>query len=648
MKHVLKLVIFAVLTLIVSCQTDYSGTETVNKAPVLEFSSYDSTKLYLTKKKTRVSWYANDMDGVKMTYYYVVTPDSTVNSSNLLDRYPFGSSFWKTTTNSYADVSFLVDGSNLKKIYFADPDPNNPPVEYTRSKIFIYSQDENGNRSKVIHREYWRTNTRPAYPKVECPSFNWTALLTYKFGTFQSTALPRLFLPEQTIFWQPVGFRWRTTDADGGDVALEFKWEVRKLKAQPGSINITGVNSTDSATVTGLADTLISESQWSETNVELGVTSQLLDGPGYYKFIVRVKDDAGQESTYATTSFFEAFNPEFNKGIMVLDRTLEEADLPGSGLQKGYPHHDSVTVFYKALLDSAGYHPAVANDPEPLKSYSYRRVNNGTIYQTKELTQYRMIYLVSDSRDSKENLFTTIIEGGFGSSLDLYTQMGGKVFVTGSNMVIGVPNDNGIYYEPVRRTDLSSLVTSKFGLASYTTGEGYEGTVSSNWHNYDFIGTKSFTHTPDLVDMKVSPQKINKWWTKRNSSGSIDFIIKGNGIFLPGVSTISSANGEIIFGYKSVYNDPVLSANTALVTAGGPAGQPTKPVLDRNQFDGLPPGANSAIGNRFIAPFDAFRTAYIGLPLYFMDDSEGAVTHNFKAMLKWFELNKNPLDNQKK
>lgn len=637
------------LVVLVSCQTDYSGTEKQNQAPQIDFSSYDSTKLYLTKKKIRVSWYANDIDGTRMTYYYVVTPDSTVTGENLLTHFPYGSSAWKSTTNSYAEVSFLVDGQNLKEIGFENPDTH-VITKYVRSKIFIYGMDENSNKTRIITRAYWRTNTRPQMPKVECPSFNWTASATppMLFRPYQATALPRLFLPAATNYWQPIGFRWRSQDDDGADVALEFKWSIRKINAVPGSISPADL--LDSAKIANMypetTDILITESSWSESNVELQVNSTLLDGSGYYKLVVQVRDDAGQESHNKVANVFEAFNPTFNKGILVLDRTLESTSpsFPGYGLQKGYPHQDTVAVFYKKLLTSAGFHPETADTTNQLRSYAYRIVNDSTTFLTKELTQYRLILLYSDSRDAKDKLFTTIIEGGFGSSLDLFTQMGGKVFVVGKNMILNNPITAN-YDTPTRFTELNDFVSNKFGLATYTCGEGYEETPGINWHNYDFAGAKSFSHTPDLVDMKVNKTAINKYWVRKNAAN--DYIIKGGGAFIPGIATISARAGEIIFGYESVYDNEAMQNDSALITAGSPT-SPKKPVLNRNEYNGVQTGTYSALGNRYIAPFDAFRSAYIGLPLYFMDDSEGAVTHNFRAMINWFELGKNPLDNQKK
>lgn len=647
MKHIFKLLMFTMLVVLVSCQTDYSGTEKMNQAPQIDFSSYDSTKLYLTKKKTRISWYANDVDGTKMTYYYVVTPDSTITGENLLIHFPYGSSSWKSTTNSFADVSFLVDGQNLKEVNFENPD-NHVITKYVRSKIFIYGLDENSNKTRIITRTYWRTNTRPQMPKVECPSFNWTASATppMLFRPYQATPLPRLFLPAATNFWQPIGFRWRSQDDDGADVALEFKWSIRKINALPGAIDPTTLLDGDTMSVLypENTDRLITESDWSESNVELQVFSTMLDGPGYYKLVIKVRDDAGQESVDKVINVFEAFNPTFNKGILVLDRTLGVADLPGYGLQKGYPHQDSVAVVYKKLLESAGLHPSTSDTTNQLRSYDFRVVNDTTIFLTKELTQYRLILLYSDSRDKKDDMFSTILEGGFGSSLDLYTQMGGKVFVVGKNMILNKPITTN-YDTPNRFTDLNDFVANKFGLATYTCGEGYQEKPGTDWHNYDFAGAKSFAHTPDLIDMKVDKSRINLWWKRQNASN--DYVIKGGGAFIPGIATVSARAGEIIFGYESVYDNADMQNDPALITAGA-TGYPTKPVLNRNEFNGVQAGTYSALGNRYIAPFDAFRSAYIGLPLYFMDDSEGAVTHNFIAMIDWFELGKNPLDNQKK
>jgi len=66
------------------------------------------------------------------------------------------------------------------------------------------------------------------------------------------------------------------------------------------------------------------------------------------------------------------------------------------------------------------------------------------------------------------------------------------------------------------------------------------------------------------------------------------------------------------------------------------------PVLNRNDYDGLQPGVNSAVGTRYIPLSNAFRTAYIGVPLFFMDNTTGVVDYNIKKMIKWFDLTQVP------
>jgi len=57
---------------------------------------------------------------------------------------------------------------------------------------------------------------------------------------------------------------------------------------------------------------------------------------------------------------------------------------------------------------------------------------------------------------------------------------------------------------------------------------------------------------------------------------------------------------------------------------------------------------SGTVATRYIADGDQYRTAFFGLPTFFLDNSSNQVSDMFKAMIDWFDLEKDPTDNWKK
>jgi len=640
----LKLLVVPFLTLLVlmGCQTDFDGQIKPNQNPDLAFNTYNADQMYLTKRKIRVGWHCNDQDGMKTKFYYAVSANMNVNGTNALDSIPV--SKWKTTDKSYADIAFPYDGDSTRS--FLNP-VDSTYIKYVLSRVYLYAVDEDGNKTSVISREFWRTNTKPSRPRVECPAFLWDAahlppVTAFVFADYQATILPRVFLQAQTSFWNPVVFRWSSEDEDSDisdKVILEYKWELRKI-----TFNgvMTEAQLTDSSFVQALPSELVMNSgDWDN-----GLTSVSLDdevfnaGEGYFKFTVRVKDDGNEGSASPCVSVFEAFRPVFNKGILLYNTTslIEDGMTPQSTIT-GNPDKEAVKLFYKNMMTACGYSET---STDPLKQYEY--YDAAAVPNLKKLSQYRLVISVDDDRLNKASTFNDDKEYYFGAQIREYLNMGGKIMVSGWNRFYDAGGTE--YNPPVKYTALKSLVKDYFGLAAVTTGEGYQAKKGNYFKDYDFIGLNVFDHVQDsLKSMTVDSTIINDYWVKATTANY--YKIKGNGIFLPSVTTIKAQNGEIIFGYKSLYNDPVLSQNSDLNTAGGWLNgtedlTTLHPVLDRNDFDGLQSGVNSAVATRYIPVTDNFRSAYIGLPLFFMNNSNGDVYFNMKKMVKWFDLTQVP------
>ena len=67
MKKILMMIpVIAVSLQFFSCSTDYEGTKPENQVPVINI--YDTNDI-TSSKTTKIQWYGNDSDGMKMKYY---------------------------------------------------------------------------------------------------------------------------------------------------------------------------------------------------------------------------------------------------------------------------------------------------------------------------------------------------------------------------------------------------------------------------------------------------------------------------------------------------------------------------------------------------------------------------------------------------
>lgn len=646
----LKLLIVPFITLLVimGCQTDYNGNVIPNQSPDIAFNTYSDTAMYLTKKKVRIGWHCNDQDGLTTKFFYAVSSKMSINASNALDSIP--ASKWIMTSKSYADIAFPFDGDSIKT--YANPDTTKPDIKYVFSRVYVYAVDEDGNKTGMISRGFWRTNTKPERPRVECPSFLWDAehlppVTSFEFADFQPTIIPRVFLREKTNFWDPVVFRWTSDDADsevGDKVDLEFKWELRKIIT---SVDLTEDQMQNSSYILSLPDSLVLNSgDWNKERTSVTLDDEVFNaGIGYFKFIVRVRDDGNEESASPCVSFFEAFRPVFDKGILVIDRTN---DLAGNDLKMGNPSKTAVTNFFKSGMEYCGFSEDNSN---LLKRYEYYG-DNSKLPNMKKLAQYRLLILVDEDKKAKSDMFMDNTETQFGVSIRQYLLMGGKVLVTGNSPLVDITGTN--YVVPEKSVPKSKVMINNFGISAVTCGEGFEVTRGKFYKNYDFVGTKVFSHVQDsLFEMKVDPVKMNTYWKNFKvlpiSPTVSSYGIKANGIFLPGVSTIKVNAGEILMGYKSSYDDPQMANVDSLINAGGykngvanDSAQYRSIVLNRNRFDGLIEGQYSALATRYMPNNDLYRSAYIGLPLFFMDNANNVVYRNIRTMINWFDLTQIP------
>jgi hypothetical protein len=479
-----------------SCSTDYDGPAPENESPIINI--YETTDV-TSSKKTKIQWYGNDIDGNRLTYYYTVTTDTTLNTENVLAAMPLtgtnteGRKLWTSTQLTYAYISMP---------YGPYPDPTTTVFEidtvYTEpldgtfvtqrfkavySKFFVFGIDENDSTTEISSKIFRRTNRIPKHPMVYSSKLGQNGFDKYWMTVGPDSAYMVLEAP--TAFWKPFDFKWMGEDPDGQDVDLEFMWLLLERN------RVSGVDI--------IIDTVATSNGWSVNNLSKSFSKEIWDHnkQGQYAFKVFVRDDAFEESLNHATINFEVFAPEFDKGILFIDDTDPTLYQPTGSLYMGNPETSETTgtrAFYESLLDYAGFEPeSIATDP--MKGYKIKRFSKGEVFvgwdyeyelqdhdddpgtpdvqvlvdstavyrgvydpSVRELTQYRLVIIASDDRG---NLNGVDFAGeppytGYNTSLSSLLDVGGNLFIAGPSVLMGKlyasPNQLPInkYLEPFR------------------------------------------------------------------------------------------------------------------------------------------------------------------------------------------------------
>ncbi|HQO09333.1 MAG TPA: hypothetical protein PLK90_11155 [Clostridiales bacterium] len=575
-KLLLLLAISAVSFQFFSCSTDYSGSKPKNQEPVINV--YETSDI-TSSKKTKIQWYGNDIDGSKLTYFYTVTTDTVLNTSNVLTAMPLdglnneGKNYWTSTERTYAYISMPYGAypNNDTPVHWIDslyimtgedglPDSANFKAVY--SKFFVIGQDENGEFTSVSQKIFRRTNRIPKYPMIFSSKLGINGFDQYWMTVGSDSA--QMVLREATSFWKPFDFKWMGEDPDGTDVDLEFKWQLWERKLKGGDSII-----------------VVQSAGWSINNLSRSFDDEIFDHnrQGKYSFKVYVRDDAFEESENHATVNFEVFAPQFDKGILLIDDTEASLYPPPTVLYMGNPEGTKVRSYYETLLRYAGYKPE-NEATDSLMMYRIKKFNKGTefigydyiygdddgnpatpdviidstaVYRgvydpsIRELTKYRLVIIASDDR---ANLTGVDFAGtppytGYNSYLSNYLDVGGNVFILGSSALMGklyaAPDQLPInkYIAPFRQIfDANAPVIATvsagtkeffnkyFGIYSMIFPEQKtyfteNGTQLCPDHyladNYDFIGAGVYEHITDsnIKPLRIDSAKVNQAWWDR-------------------------------------------------------------------------------------------------------------------------------------
>ncbi|MCK4978936.1 MAG: hypothetical protein KAS62_01000, partial [Candidatus Delongbacteria bacterium] len=628
---------------------------------------YDTSDI-ISNSEFKVQWYGNSNDSTNLNYFYCVTTDTTLSNTSATTI--LSQPLWYNTLNNFADISFPMTKFN-SDILFIDSTTyidTVEAIEVTRkvvfSKFFIYGMDEYGAVSEVSSKVFGRINQKPKYPMVTSNKFDINGYNEYWFTIGPDSA--EIVLPNETSFWKPIDFRWMSEDPDGHDVKLEFKWELWALDGTGADIEIVDQSSS-----------------WSIDNLSVEFSSVLYhyNSEGKYSFRVWVRDDALEQAENHATVNFSVYAPQFDRGVLYLDDTDDSKFNSANYLEyTGNPDGAEVNAMYEQFLVDAGY---TLNNADPLLDYDvieFIEPLPGELYQPslKILSNYRMVVIASEDRTRS----TGINYAYYKEQLSDYMDIGGKVMIIGHSAILLNDLYVNSYEEPVRdvfdnptylNTDMCSFFYDYFGIYSYSTGESKTHFVSDMYaighplnpsdfyltENYDFVGVTKYDHITDvgIGALKVDSVQVNKFWKNyvTNLGPFTDVVfeltLKENGTVLTGVPTFEAFKGEIVLEYESIYDLPFeAGSDSTTVDPGGvihaldwynPAADATDnlkgPVLRKT----------GAVATRYISNGDIYRSAYIGFPLVFMDNTEGKVSDLFTAMIDWFDLEIDPADNWK-
>jgi len=317
----------------------------------------------------------------------------------------------------------------------------------------------------------------------------------------------------------------------------------------------------------------------------------------------------------------------------------------------------------------------------------------------RKLSEYRLVIIASDDRNNEKGVdFNGNADNvGYSDYLARYLDVGGKVFLVGSSVMMKkFPYNMEVddYVSPVRQvfdpyaaptTQVSSPTRSffsdYFGIYSMTFPEtktwfcqelwdigsqGQDATPEDYYFrdNYDFIGVTPYDHIsdPDIkLYLGIDSSKVNDCWVNfYQQLGPFNILfpmsLKENGSVLTGIPTMEAFKGETVYRYKSIYDLPKTTEDPDIVYDTDDYGtvehslKYIDPVLTDGDDGGYVTRRSGSIATRYISEGDIYRTAFFAFPLYFMDnrdkngDGVGDVTGMFKAMIDWFDLEIDPLN----
>lgn len=381
----------ATLAVLPGCDPfELDGTRVGNESPTLHWADVPQDSMAHSSNPL-LKWYGTDSDGQVMDYQFAVLLKETVDSfggpaeaaANITDN------MWTSLGNVTSAVIPL----------FASEDTS----EFVEQFVFLRCMDDSDPPaySSIIYLFLSRNNHPP------------TCSVVVPEG-------PRWCLPDTNEFWHGINVSWEGKDSlDYQGIQPDFIWNAR--------IYGPFVTEPDSAAPDTLPQHLYHVFTDPETGIDTVTFTQAsitnLE-TGWYILYVKNFDDAFVASIPAL-GFFEVYEPKWvnhpseTKDILVINHS-SFSTLTGN---LGTVWQDSVRIFYENILADAGFTSDRWDwtvDRNPPRSLLYN---------------YRMVII--DDIDWNQNMNASEDE------LELYMNVGGKLWITGRFCFSNVANQTG-------------------------------------------------------------------------------------------------------------------------------------------------------------------------------------------------------------
>jgi len=671
--------------------------------------TYPAVEIYdppseITDSEFRVQWYGNS-DESELSYRYCVSTDTTITDTGVLSA--LDSTLWNTTNLNYSLISFPMVPFNSETVFVDSTSYIIGDITVQKrivfSKFFIYCTDGFGAVSEVKSKVFGRSNNKPCFPRI----FS-SKLGVNGFSSSWQTVGPDsavLVLSHQTENWMPIDFKWTGQDPDGSSVKLEYRWELWERERINLNDNMITLVTSSEGWSSEYTSRSFSQEIWDhnqngqyafkvfvrddamEESVEHSTVNFQVFVPSFDKGIMLLDDNDPALYPPPETNYMIMGNPDPVQALNEYEQFLNYSGYYPEGIAS-----DSLSLYRVRKFEKGvefvywdyywGDHDGDPETPDILLDSTavYRAVYNPKL---EELVKYRLIIIVSDDRSSTNGIDFTGEPPyiGYNNVLSQYLDIGGKIFILGPSVLMGKmyssPDQLPVhqYKDPFTYVfdgteDSGQGVSGSseeffrdyFGISAMTFPEQKTAYIENVPNpalqyadykyadSYDFIGADPVD--VGFVGLKIDSVRVNDaFFDRLRTVMTYRYALKDNGTVFTGVPTMETFKGETVYGYKSIYDLPVTDYNDSLAYELSGADTlfhklywedvetgETGPVLHRT----------GTLASRYAEESGMYKTAFFGIPSFFMDNSADQVSDMFKAMVDWFDLSVDPSVNWKK
>ncbi|MDY0016401.1 MAG: hypothetical protein RBS89_01045 [Candidatus Delongbacteria bacterium] len=690
MKQAVSLLLFV---LIISCTTDYDGP-----APEEEITiGFASSDTILTNTAVTVDWGGMIGDTNDLFFFYCISTDTSVTAITAHDS--LSGDKWTMVKGTSASLYFPAVPLNSEEIFYKDTVVQDTvTVNAVWSKLFLYAENEVGIKTPVVQRFFLRYNAAPGLTKL---SSNLLKLVNERGGSYLTTTdVDALILPSSHPKHQPIDFSWTAADPDH-DPSLMYKWELYEVTGDGDIL----VQSVDWVTKTGvfINDEIYDHKPEARYRFDVQVRDDALEvsdkkfslgfltyEPTFDKGILFI-DDTDPELYFppdtAPTDIRIMGNPNPVQATAHYDEILRYAGYLPEGEAT-----DSLSLYRITKFEKGGqfvYWDYIWFDEDGDPSTPDIIVDSVGAYigvykpRLRELLQYRLVVMASDDRSNYRGVdFSgTPPYSGYAELLSDHLDLGGKQFILGPSVLMGkiytTPAQLPVheYKDPFTYVFDGETVSGQgtngnteeffrdyFGISDMTFPEQKTAYVEDVPHpvlqfadykysdNHDFIGSDPIN--AGFSELKIDSVRVNDaFFNRKKTVMTYRYALKDNGTVFTGVPSFSISKGEEIFRYRSLYDLPVSDYNDSLAfEISG-----TDTIFHKLYWEDVETGEtgpvlhrSGTLASRYAEENGQFKTAFFGIPSFFMDNSADQVSDMFKAMVDWFDLSVDPSVNWKK